>query len=107
MTRKVYNKLVRDRIPEIIEAAGQQCAVDIMADNEVRQALLTKLVEEAQEVLEATPEGLTTEIADLCEVLDAVIAAFDLGRESIQALQQKRQDERGGFGKRIKLRWVE
>ena len=52
-SHKTYNKLVRDRIPEIIAAEGRQYATETMADTEYRQALLVKLVEEAQEVADA------------------------------------------------------
>jgi len=105
--RKTYNKLVRDRIPEIIAADGRQCRTEIMSDDEYRQALLVKLVEEAQEVAAADRDELVKEIADLYEVIDALIIAFDLDREAVIATQQKRRDERGGFEKRIKLLWTE
>jgi predicted house-cleaning noncanonical NTP pyrophosphatase (MazG superfamily) len=86
--RTIYNKLVRDRIPEIIAAEGRDYATEIMEDAEYRQALLAKL-------------------ADLYEVIDALLLAFDLDRDAILALQQKRRDERGGFEKRIKLLWTD
>ena len=106
--RKTYNKLVRDRIPEIIAADGRQCSTEIMSDDEYRRALLAKLVEEAQEVAAAAEDDeLVKEIADLYEVIDALLIAFDLDREAVLAMQQKRHDERGGFEKRIKLLWTE
>lgn len=106
-TRKTYNKLVRDRIPEIIAAERRAYATEIMEDAEYRQALLAKLVEEAQEAAEAEPSELVKELADLYEVIDAVLVAFDLDKNAILALQQKRRDERGGFERQIKLLWVE
>lgn len=106
--RKTYNKLVRDRIPEIIAADGRQFGTEIMSDDEYRRALLAKLVEEAQEVAAAAEDDeLVKEIADLYEVIDALLVAFDLDREAVLAMQQKRRDERGGFEKRIKLLWTE
>jgi predicted house-cleaning noncanonical NTP pyrophosphatase (MazG superfamily) len=105
--RKNYNKLVRDRIPEIIVADGRQCGTEIMTDDEYRRALLSKLVEESQEVAAADRDELVKEIADLYEVIDALFVAFDLDREAVLAMQQKRRDERGGFEKRIKLLWTE
>jgi predicted house-cleaning noncanonical NTP pyrophosphatase (MazG superfamily) len=105
--RKTYNKLVRDRIPEIIAADGRQCRTEIMSDDEYRQALLVKLVEEAQEVASADRDELVKEIADLYEVIDALLIAFDLDREAVLAMQRNRHDERGGFEKRIKLLWTE
>lgn len=105
--RTIYNKLVRDRIPEIIAAEGRDYATEIMEDAEYRQALLAKLVEEAQETAQAEPAELVKELADLYEVIDALLLAFDLDRDAILALQQKRRDERGGFEKRIKLLWTD
>lgn len=101
-----YNKLVRDRIPEIIAAEGRQYGTEIMDESEYRQALLEKLVEEAQEVTIAGPDDLVKELADLYEVADALIAAFQLDRDAIRTTQQKRHSERGGFAKRIKLLWT-
>lgn len=106
-TRKTYNKLVRDRIPEIIAAEGREYATKIMEDGEYRQALLAKLVEEAQEAAEAEPGELVKELADMYEVIDALLLAFDLDRDAIRVVQQKRRDERGGFEQRIKLVWTE
>ena len=106
-SHKTYNKLVRDRIPEIIAAEGRQYATEIMSDTEYRQALLVKLVEEAQEVAKAEGGELVKELADLYEVIDAVMTAFALDKDAILAKQQKRRDERGGFEKRIKLLWTE
>lgn len=105
--RTTYNKLVRDRIPEIIATEERDYATEIMEDAEYRQALLAKLVEEAQEVVEAEPNELVKELADLYEVTEALLVAFDLDRDAIRAQQQKRRDERGGFERRIRLLWTE
>jgi predicted house-cleaning noncanonical NTP pyrophosphatase (MazG superfamily) len=102
-----HNKLVRDRIPEIIAAEGRDYATEIMEDAEYRQALLAKLVEEAQEAAEAESGELMKELADLYEVIDALLVAFDLDKDTILALQQKRRDERGGFEQRIELVWTD
>ena len=107
MTKKYYNKLVRDLIPEIIAADGRQCATEIMNDEEFRQALLVKLVEEAEEVVDAEHGDMVKEIADLYEVIDALLIAFDLNKETIFATQKKRYEEHGGFEKRIKLLWTD
>ena len=105
--RKNYNKLVRDRIPEIIAAEGRRCGTEIMSDDEYRRTLLAKLIEEAHEVAAADHDELLKEIADLYEVIDALLIAFDLDRKAVLTMQQKRLDERGGFEKRIKLLWTE
>lgn len=78
-----------------------------MDENEYHQALLAKLVEEAQEVAAAKAENRVKEIADLYKVLDTIIAAFDLNSDSILATQRIRRNERGGFKNCIKLLWAE
>jgi predicted house-cleaning noncanonical NTP pyrophosphatase (MazG superfamily) len=100
---KVYNKLVRDRIPEIIEAEGRKCQVEIMDETEYRQALLKKLVEEAEEVRNAPAESLAGEIADLYEVIDALLAAHELSKDTVLGVQAQKRRVRGSFDSRIKL----
>ncbi len=105
--RRDYNKLVRDRIPEIIQAAGKRCAVETMSAAEYRQALLEKLVEEAQEARQAGPDELVTELADLQEVLAALLTAWQIDPQQVAQVQRRRQTERGGFEQRLKLLWTE
>jgi predicted house-cleaning noncanonical NTP pyrophosphatase (MazG superfamily) len=103
--KKVYNKLVRDRIPEIIQAAGQEFSVEIMVETEFKQALRKKLVEEAQEAAAADSENLVQELADLYEVIDALMVTQQISREAVLTEQERRRAERGGFTHRLKLIW--
>ncbi|MBN2147987.1 MAG: nucleoside triphosphate pyrophosphohydrolase [Anaerolineales bacterium] len=105
MNKIVYNKLIRDRIPEIIHAAGKECETEVMAEAEYTQALRDKLVEEALEAQKASPADLATELADLYEVMDALMAAHGLSPEQVRQLQAARREERGGFEKRLRLVW--
>ncbi len=102
-----YNKLVRDRIPEIIQNSGKRFAIETMPDAEYRQALLEKLIEEAQEARQAAPEELVTELADMQEVLAAVLAAWQIVPDRVQQVKRQRHSERGGFERRLKLLWTE
>jgi predicted house-cleaning noncanonical NTP pyrophosphatase (MazG superfamily) len=106
--RTHYNKLVRDKIPEIIAGSGRRYSIEVMEVESYRQALLEKLVEEAQEAAASTPgAALLTELADLREVLDAAAAAFGLTADQLSAEQARRRSERGSFAQRIKLLWTE
>lgn len=105
--RKEYNKLVRDLIPDIICRDGRDFEIEIMTEGEYQQALRVKLVEEAQEAAAAEPEKLSTELADICEIVDAIMAAYDIERESVIQEQLQRRKSRGGFEKRIRLLWTE
>lgn len=105
--RKVHNKLVRDRIPEIIQAAGGRCETMILAGSDYHQALRQKLIEEAQEAAMADPQSLISELADLLEVVDAVMTAYQISRDDVLVEQQHRRQERGGFEKCLWLLWSE
>lgn len=109
--RQTYNKLIRDRIPEIIEADGKTYAIQEMSPEAYREALLQKLLEEAQEVQEAGIEknkpDLVKELADLFEVIDTLIHFEQLDRMKIKQIQEDRQKKRGGFTKRLELLWVD
>ena len=105
--RKQYNKLVRDRIPEIIARDGRKYEVVTMSESEYHEALRTKLVEEAEEAASAEPGKLVIELADVCEIMDAIMVAYGIDREAVFAEKEKRRTERGGFAKRIQLRWAE
>jgi predicted house-cleaning noncanonical NTP pyrophosphatase (MazG superfamily) len=108
VTRKLYDKLVPDRIPEIIQEAGSTCGTEIHSDESAfRRALRDKLVEEAREAANSSEEDLATELADLQEVVDALIAASGLNLNVLRALQEQRRPERGAFFNRIRLLWTE
>lgn len=106
---KIYNKLVRDRIPEIIEKDNRVAKTKVLDDVGYRQELLKKIVEESIEVKEAygNKEDLVKEIGDLLEVIDSTLKAFNLSMEEVIKLKEKRRIERGGFEKRIFLESVE
>jgi len=105
----IFNKLVRDNIPEIIQKENKIPKTRILSNDEYKYELLKKLVEESNEVLEAREDkkDLIKELGDLLEVIDSTIKAFDLKKEEILALKDKRRQERGGFDKQIFLESVE
>ena len=107
MTKKHYNKLIRDRIPEIIQADGREFETEIMSESDYKQALRDKILEEGQEVVTASEDELVKEIADLYEVIDSLIVAYGLDKDSIIKMQRSRREKRGGFEKRIRLLWTE
>ena len=100
---KEYNKLVRDRIPEIVRQSGNECEYVILSDAEYRQALRLKLLEEAGEVAEAQGEDLIVELADLYEVIDALVASYGIAGDRVLQEQIKRREARGGFSQKIML----
>ena len=106
--RRTYNKLVRDRIPEIIESQGGSCQCRVLAKDEYMQALKAKLVEEAQELLDTDDrEGLLRELADVMEVVDSLLKATGLTISALREEQRRKREDRGGFERRLSLIWSE
>lgn len=104
MERRIYNKLVRDRIPEIKEREGERPETRVLDEAEFRKFVRLKLVEEAGEVNAAkTREDVVKELADLWEVIEAVMRTEAVTAVEVAALKEKRRTERGGFEKRIYL----
>lgn len=102
---KLHNKLIRDKILEIIEEDGVKYKSRILEDDEFKKELLRKMVEEAQEVLSAgnDTKELTKEIADVWEVMESIIKAFELDHSEIRSVKLARRNTRGGFDKKIYL----
>ena len=100
----IYNKLVRDKIPEIIEASGKTCETEILLDEEYLQMLDKKLDEE---LAEYHRDQNIEELADLLEVLYAVAKARGYSIEELDHVRVEKQKARGGFDKKILLKSVE
>lgn len=100
MEIKEYNKLVRDKIPEIIKKDGEKPITHIAGEEEYEKALMEKLQEEVNEFLK---DPSKKEMADILEVLYAVakLKGFDLSE--VEKIRQERAEKRGGFEKRIIL----
>jgi predicted house-cleaning noncanonical NTP pyrophosphatase (MazG superfamily) len=102
-----YNKLVRDRIPEIIGSHGDRAVTRVLDEADYRDALLAKLVEEAREASSARAEELPAELADVLEVLQALAEALGMTWEQLLAVAANKQTRRGAFEGRIFLEYVE
>ena len=103
---KKYGKLVRDRIPEIIEQTGNSATCRELSADEFRLALRAKALEEAQELFDATDDALLSELADLEEVVDAILTMYDHSREELEAARARKNEERGAFKRRLFLESV-
>ena len=96
----IYNKLVRDKIPEIIQENGGRAEIRVLSDEEYRRYLEMKLDEEVGEYhLEKNIE----ELADILEVLYALASSVGSSREELETVYNKKHEARGGFEKRILL----
>jgi predicted house-cleaning noncanonical NTP pyrophosphatase (MazG superfamily) len=100
-------KLVRDRIPEIIQSEGRRAVTRVLDEAGYRQALLAKLIEEAQEASHATGDELPDELADVLEVLRALTVTAGLSWPQLLAIAEDKRSRYGGFGRRIFLESAE
>jgi predicted house-cleaning noncanonical NTP pyrophosphatase (MazG superfamily) len=98
---KTYNKLVRDRIPEIIEKTGKRCEIEMLNDEEYLKAIDAKLDEE---LAEYHKEQNLEELADLLEVIYAAALARGYSLEELENIRIRKAQERGAFDKRILLK---
>ena len=96
----VYNKLVRDKIPEIIEKQGQEPNIRIMEEEEYIQALEQKLDEE---VGEFHRDQNTEELADILEVVYALAEDLGSSKAELHSVYEQKHEARGGFRRRMFL----
>ena len=95
-----YSKLVRDRIPEIIEASGKTCVTEILPDDEYLRMIDTKLDEE---LAEYHKDQNIEELADLIEVIYAAAIARGYTIEQLEKVRAEKAEKRGAFQQKILL----
>ena len=100
----VHNKLVRDKIPEIIENAGKTSVTHILSDDEYLSELDKKLNEECAEY---QADKSIEELADMLEVMYAIAEARGWLVSELEAVRKEKAEKRGGFKEKIYLEYVE
>ena len=103
MSVKPYHKLVRDRIPEIIEASGKSCVTEILSDADYLELLDAKLDDE---LAEYHKDQNVEELADLLEVIYAAAKARGYTLEQLEVVRAEKASKRGAFEKKILLKEV-
>ncbi len=99
-----YNKLIRDRIPKIIEDDGWTPILKTLNKKEFLIALKKKVVEEANELVDAkNKKDIVNEIVDIQEILDAIILQVRSSKSKIKEQQKLKSKKRGVFKKRLFL----
>ena len=101
---KIYNKLVRDKIIEIIEADGRVAKYRILDNNEYRQELNKKLQEEVKEYLE---DNNVEELADIVEVIYGILNSMHVSIQEFEKVRTNKQEKKGAFEKKIYLEKAE
>ncbi len=104
MAKIVYNKLIRDKIPEVIERAGKEFKTRVLNDEEYIEKVLEKINEETQELIEAKGrEEIINEIADVYEVIEALMAVKNISADEVKFTKKSKCDKSGAFKEKLLL----
>ena len=104
----IYNKLVRDNIPQVIEKTNKQFSTRVLSKEEYMVEVKKKLNEELEEYQEATTnEEAVEELADILELMHAAVKIHGATIEQLEEVRRAKAEKRGGFEKRIFLIEVE
>ena len=98
-----YDKLVRDKIPEIIEKSGKKAVFEVLGEKAYKKYLDEKLKEELQEYL---INDNTDELADLVDVIYAILKYKGIDVEDFESIRKRKIEERGAFDKKLLLKEV-
>ncbi|ATP39662.1 phosphoribosyl-ATP pyrophosphohydrolase [Solibacillus sp. R5-41] len=100
----IYHKLVRDLIPQVIEAGGKSCVTKVLGQSHHLGEIKRKMQEEALEFQEATsPSDAIEELADILELVHAALHVYDVSYEQLEKVRVQKKEKRGGFSKGIYL----
>lgn len=99
---KKYNKLVRDKIPEIIKSSGKKAVVQELDLGEYAQKLDEKLREEMNEYFDSSDNEIE-ELADLIEVVYAIAESKGCSINEFERIRREKREQRGGFESRLML----
>lgn len=106
MEKYYHNKLIRDKIPEIIEANRGKYELRVMEVEEFKKELKKKLIEESREAQNAGgKESITKELADVLEIIKSIAESENIEFTSVEQEQTKKKEKRGGFKKKLFLIW--
>jgi predicted house-cleaning noncanonical NTP pyrophosphatase (MazG superfamily) len=104
----IYNKLVRDRIPEVIESTGKKFTTRILNNEEYITELKNKSFEELEEYVQTkNNEDAIEELADLLEIIHALAEYHGASIEKVEEVRKVKAEKRGGFKEKIFLIEVE
>ncbi|MDK2904537.1 MAG: hypothetical protein PWP16_1357 [Eubacteriaceae bacterium] len=95
-----YNKLVRDKIPQIIKDSGRTCEYKVLGDSEIKDALKEKLIEKAQIFSNKPSED---ELSDIYELLNAIVETYDYEPLHIDYLKLQNKENKGTYSNRVYL----
>lgn len=100
---KIFNKLVRDKIPEIINNNNEVAVTRILDDINYRKELIKKLLEEYNEVKESDKDNILEELADMLEIIETIAKLENKTLNDLLKIKEEKKQKRGGFDNKIFL----
>ena len=97
---RVYNKAIRDKIPEIIESSGASCLIEVLDDENFLEELVLKLEEELGEFKESRS---IEELCDLIEIASRIAKLKGVSNEELEKIRENKNVEKGKFEKNLFL----
>ncbi|HOR02238.1 MAG TPA: nucleoside triphosphate pyrophosphohydrolase [Candidatus Woesebacteria bacterium] len=108
MSLTVYQKLIRDNIPQFFAKPNKIFNTKILSNSEFKIALKQKLIEESQELLKSDNRNdLINELADVIEVLNYIKSSENISEAEVEAIRLQKKQQRGGFDKKLFLESIE
>lgn len=105
MKKYFHKKLIRDKIPEIIETNNGHYETRVLDNKEFEVELKKKLIEEARELQNANDEEILGELADVLELVKSIAVQKGIEFKTVEEKQITKKEKRGGFDKKIFLEW--
>ena len=105
--KQYFNKLVRDKIPEIISSSDKKCVVEILSKDDYATQLDLKLIEECTEVINSkSSDHKIEELADVLEVVYAIAENMGFGTDHLETVRINKKLKNGGFNSRFFLKEI-
>ena len=98
---RIYNKLVRDNIPNILKSKGETPVTRILSEDEYKNELEKKLYEEYKEVIEASGSDRSEELADMLEIINALAKIESKTLDTVILVAEQKNEKRGAFNEKI------
>jgi predicted house-cleaning noncanonical NTP pyrophosphatase (MazG superfamily) len=103
----ICNKLIRDKIPQIIQKSGLKSKISKLNNKQYDSSLKEKLLEESMEVKKAKNKAeILNELSDIMEVTNSIAKNYHITIEEVEKHRRKKLAERGGFDKRLFLKYT-
>ena len=108
MPKKIYKKLIRDKIPEIIKAKNGMPRISVLSKTDFKKALKSKMAEETKELLKAKSKSdVLNELSDIQELIMAIAENYKISMNEIEKYRKRKLQKRGGFRKKLFLEYVD